>query len=85
MEFNSTTMKGRANVAKATLAGAAAIGLYFYMKGGNAKVGIEEQNNKHAPGREKAEVRSPVWFARPPIYMYTLRTGYLVILLCPVL
>ena len=38
MEFNSVTMKGRANVAKATLGGFAAVGLYFYMKGGKAQV-----------------------------------------------
>lgn len=33
--FNSTTLKGRANVAKATLAGVAGIALYYKMFGGS--------------------------------------------------
>ena len=36
--FNSTTMKGRANSAKATLGVVAAIGLYYKFKPGSAKV-----------------------------------------------
>ena len=35
MEFNSTTIKGRANVAKVTLGGLAAVAIYFKMKGGS--------------------------------------------------
>jgi len=35
MELNSTTLKGRANVAKLTLGGLAAVGIYFKMRGGS--------------------------------------------------
>lgn len=35
MELNSTTIKGRANVAKLTLGGLAAVGIYFKMRGGS--------------------------------------------------
>jgi len=37
MELNSTTLKGRANVAKLTLGGLAAVGIYFKMRGGGSK------------------------------------------------